>query len=69
MKMRRTSAGVSLPGRGQRLAHHRDQPFGDGKHGIAPVFAGRVEIETPVAPVAVAQGTQPEEQSPGTEPK
>lgn len=28
--------------------------FGDGKHGIAPVYAGRVEIETPMR-VRVAQ--------------
>ncbi len=43
--------------------------FGDGKYGIAPVYAGRVEIETPVAPAAVAQGISPEQQSGGAEPK
>lgn len=35
--------------------------FGDGKYGIAPVYAGRVEIQTPVVPltsVAAAQQTK-----------
>jgi hypothetical protein len=30
-----------------------------GKYGIAPVYAGRIEIETPVTPVTVAQQKRP----------
>ncbi len=33
--------------------------FAGGKHGIAPVFAGKVEIETPVVAGTVAQRTKP----------
>lgn len=33
--------------------------FAGGKYGIAPVFAGRVEIETPVVAGTVAQRTKP----------